>query len=301
MDNFTSSLIQEFFWEIFFFVLFILLAAIYIFGRNRIKKYWFKRKVKPKFDRSIRTYEEEIVPEFVESRPDIKVLGEKEKIPDDLPFGYIFVPPGEEELIWRTLIAYIPVSSSMRRIRILFDEDLRKAMFDLLSYELGLKLHMEDLAVTFRDNALRNYREDFGVMEKIYTDGKLTTVILMEASERFGRTQGHITSSDVTEFSVLVRKIAEIDAKVVRIGMRYSVEKIVEEILKMERGVVLLARGRHIKKAISVSNRLKEEGYEGIPHEELGLPNPEEGTWHFEHPEPNEVPFMRIWLRKKVS
>lgn len=293
---FVYEFIQESFWEIFLGSIIIILTTILVFGRNKIKKYWFKRKIKPKFDKSISLYEKEILPEFVETRPKIKVIGEKEKIPDDIPFGYIFVPEGEEELIWNTLITYVPVSSSMKGIRILFDENLRKALFDLLSYELGLKLNMENLAVNFRDNALRKYREDFEVIEKIYYGGKLTTVILMEASERFRRTRGRISLNDIEEFSILVRKIAEIDAKVVRVG-EFDVSKNVEEIFETGRGIILLARGRHTEKAISISESLKEKGYELISEEDLGLPNPQTGIWRFV--DGNEVPFIRIWLRKR--
>lgn len=190
---------------------------------------------------------------------------------------------------------YIPVSSSLKGIKLLFDENLRKALFDLLSYKLGLKLDMGNLAVSFRDNALRKYREDFKLIEKIYNDGKLTTVILMEASERFRRTKGEFSTSDIEEFSILVRKISEIDVRVLRIG-EFDIMKDVEETIKKGRGIVLLSRGRYTEKAILISESLKEKGYELIPEDDLGLTNPQTGIWRFL--DGKEVPFYRVWLRK---
>ncbi|GAI41803.1 unnamed protein product [marine sediment metagenome] len=177
----------------------------------------------------ISLYEIEILPEFVDEKPEIKVYGEKDKIPEKVPFGYIFVPEGDEVLVWSTFIAYIPVSSSLKGIKVLFDENLRKALFDILSYKLGLKLKMENLAVCFRDNALRKYQEDFELIEKLYNDDKLTTV-LREASERVRQTKGDISTNDIKEFSTLVRKISEIDVKVIRVG-DYDVSKDVDEVV----------------------------------------------------------------------
>lgn len=291
---FVLKVIQESLWEIFIGLIVLILVAIYFFGWNKIRKWWFKRKISPSFNKSISLYEE-ILPDFVEEKPKIKVIDEKDKIPEDIPFGYIFVPEGEEELIWNTLIMYIPVSSSLKGIRVLFDEKLRKALFDLLSYKLGLKLNMENLAVGFRDNALRKYREDFKVIEKIYDDGKLTTVILMEASERFRRRKGQISTDDVEEFSILVRRISEMDVKVIRVGYR-DVSKDMDEAFEAGRNIVLLARGRHTEKAIFISELLKEKGYELIPEEDIKLKNPQTGIWRFV--DGKEVPFYRIWLRK---
>jgi len=203
-------------------------------------------------------------------------------------------------LIWGTLIAYIPISCSLKRIKVLFDESLRKSLFNFLSYELGMKLEKENLAIVYRDRGLRENRNDFQTMEKMYEDRKLTLVILLEASLRFRKSGGHISSSDVEEFSTLVRKIAQIDAAVFRIG-RKPISKYVEEILPVQRGVVLLARGKNTKRAIKVSERLQENGYSMILETELGLPNPEEGIWHFEYPKVNDVPFMRIWLKPPHS
>jgi len=265
-------------------------------GRNNIRRWLFARRVKPKLQEALSVYEKEIIPDYVDAKPEVKIVQRVEEIPNDQPFGYIFVPEGEEELIWNTIVTFLPVSSSLRRIKILFDENLRDSLFDLLSYELGIKLGKENIAVKFRDNALKKYKEDFQAMEKVYEDRKLTLIILQEASLRYRRCNGHITSSDVEEFSTLVRKIAQIDAIVIRIG-HLPVSKYMEESSASKRGVVLLARGMNIERAVEVSEKLKENGYTEIPEKELGLPNPETGTWRFEHPKVHEVPFMRIWLQ----
>jgi len=293
--RFFEEFFREFYWEIILAVIVTILASIAVFWRNRIRKWRFSRRVKPKLDKALSVYENEIIPEYVTTKPKIKVIQKTEEIPEDQPFGYIFVPEGEEELIWKTLIAFLPISSSLRRIKILFDENLRGSLFDLLSYELGMKMGKETLAVKFRDNAIKRYKEDFQAMEKVYEDRKLTLIILSEASFRYRQSNGHITSSEVEEFSTLVRKIAQIDAVVVRVGQKPA-SMYLKKILASKRGVVLLARGNNIVRAIEISEKLQEKGFTEIPKKELGLPNPETGIWYFEYPDPGEVPFMRIWL-----
>ena len=80
-----------------------------------------------------------------------------------------------------------------------------------------------------------------------------------------------------------------------RIGEE-PVESYIERVLEGDHGVVLLSRGRHIQKAVEVSNQLCEKGYELYRSDELGFPNPEIGKWLFE-PEELEVPLQRIWLK----
>lgn len=293
LENFSQELLIEICVAVFL----ILLGATYYFSRRRISNWWFGRKVKPKLKRAIEIYEKEILPEYVTTKPKIISVEEKSEIPPGLPFGYIFVPKGQEELIWGTLIAYLPVSSSLRRIRILFDKDLRESLFDVLSYQLGLKLGKEETAVKFRDIALEQHEEDFKVMETIYSDGKLTTIILWEASLRFKKTQGQISVSDVTEFSKLVRKISQIDAVVVRVGEK-RISRYVNEITNIGRGIVLLARGQYISKAVEIATQLLAKQYELYSPQKLGFTNPEIGTWIFEETK-EKVSFMRIWLKKK--
>jgi len=292
--EFLKRFLEEFYWEIIFLILFVIIGAVYLFGRNKIRKRLLLRKVAPKVKEVISVYEKEILPDYVEAKPKIIVAQQTKELPKELPFGYIFVPEGQEELMWNTLIAYVPLSCSLKKIKLLFDEPLRKSLFDVLSYELGMRLEKENLAVTYRDHGLREYRDDFKTMEQLYEDKKLTTIILLEASLRLRKSKGHISSSDMEEFSTLVRKIAKIDAVVLRVGIKYIP---VEEIIASKRGVVLLARGANILRAIAISEKLQENGYTKIPETELGLANPEQGIWHFEYPKVNDVPFMRIWLK----
>lgn len=300
LAEFLWKILEELYWAIISTIIITIVGAVFFFGRHRIRKWRFARKVAPKVTNALSVYEKEILPEFVETKPKIEVVKRTEELPADLPFGYIFVPEGEEERIWSTLIAYIPVSSSLRRIRILFDESLRKSMFDFLSYQLGLKLGKEEIAVSFRDNALRDRSEDFQAMEKMYNDGKLTFVILSEASIRMQKTRQQPSVSDVKEFSTLVRKIAEIDATILRIG-KGSASVYVEKALQKKRGVILLARGHYINTAIEVAEELSQRGFRKFTQDELGFPNPETGTWYFVHPKSpkKEVPFMRVWLKKE--
>jgi DNA-binding protein len=299
LPEFFENFFQQFLWEIIFLIILAILGGVYYFGRGRIKKRLFLRKVKPKVQKTMNVYAKDILPEFIEATPKIKIVERKEDIPSQIPFGYLFIPEGQEEVIWSVLLAYIPVSCSLRRIRILFDESLRKSMFDLLSFKLGQKLGLEDIAVGFRDHALHQYPQDFQRMEHLFEDGKLTYIILSEASIRFRRTDGKISTSDVEEFSTLVRKLADIDAVVVRIG-ESDVEFYVNQTIEKKRGVVLLARGAYISKAVYVANRLREKNYELYSPETLGFENPEIGTWTFEFPKAKrtEFSFMRIWLKK---
>lgn len=278
-------------------VVITILSAIIYFGRRKISDWWFGRKVKPKLKQALEIYEKEILPEYVTTKPKITPIQEKSEIPPGLAYGYIFIPKGQEELIWQTLIAYLPITSSLKTLRILFDQNLRESLFDVLSYQLGMKLGKEEIAVQFRDIALSKHAEDFETMERIYSDGKLTHIILWEASIRFRQTGGDISTSNMKEFSKLVRKISKIDANVVRIGKKKP-SKYVKDIIKSGRGVVLLARGKNISNAVDVANQLKEKGYKLYTHKELGFSNPEIGTWHFEQ-EGRMKSLMRVWLKKK--
>jgi len=296
LAEFLRKILEELFWEIITGIILTISGAAFFFGRHKIRRWLFARKVTPKATQALSVYEKEVLPEFVETKPKIKVVKRKEELPDDLPFGYIFVPEGEEELIWSTLIAYIPVSASLRRIRVLFDENLRKSMFDFLSYQLGLKLDKDEIAVRFRDNALRERSEDFQAMEKMYNDGKLTYIILAEASIRMQRTRQQPSVSDVEEFSTLVRKIAEIDAAILRIGWKKT-SHYVDKALEKKRGAILLARGVYVKTAIKVSEALGQRGFKNFTQDELGFQNPENGTWFYK--DGGQKPFMRIWLKKE--
>jgi len=299
LTNFSEELLIKIFEAVIVAVIIAILAAIAYFSRRKISNWWFGRKVKPKLKRALDIYEKEILPEYVTTKPKITPIEEKSQIPPSLPYGYIFVPKGQEELIWEALIAYLPTSSSLRRIRILFDKGLRESLFDVLSYQLGLKLGREEIAVKFRDIALDTHEEDFEAMERIYSDGKLTNIILWEAGIRFRKTKGKISVSDTREFSRLVRKIAQIDAVVIRVGAA-TIAQYVDEIIKIGRGAILLARGKYISKAVDISNQLVGKNYELYTREDLGFTNPEIGTWYFETTK-NEVSLMRVWLRKKNS
>jgi DNA-binding protein len=218
-------------------------------------------------------------------------------MPSAIPFGYLFIPKGEEELIWNTLIAYLPISCSLKRVRVLFDQSLRESLFDVLSYQLGMKLDKGDIAVAFRDSSLGRHKDDYEAMEKLFLDGKLTNIVLMEASIRFKKTEGNITASDVQEFSKLVRKIADIDALVIRVASQSTIS---QEVLDNNRNLILLARGSNIVQAVNLATELQTKGYELFSSTELEFSNPEIGTWSFEGEKPRNVSYMRVWLKCKT-
>jgi len=293
LENFSQELLVE----LCVVVSLLLLGAVYYFARRRISNWLFGRKVKPNLKEAIDIYEKEILPEFVTGKPKITPIEEKGRIPPGLPYGYIFVPKGQEELIWETLITHLPASSSLRRIKVLFDKDLRESLFDVLSYQLGLKLGREEVAVKIRDIALERHEDDFEIMEKLYSDGKLTNIILWEAGYRFQKSQGQISTSNVKEFSTLVRKLAQIEATVIRVGeMRIS--RYIDMILEIGGGIVLLARGQYTAKALEITAQLFEKGYELYTLEELGFANPEIGRWTFKVKK-GEVAYVRVWLKRK--
>jgi len=275
-----------------------ILAGIFYFSRRRLSNWWFGRKITPKVKQACDTYQKYILPETETVKPKITLVEEKSAMPSAIPYGYIFIPKGQEELIWNELITYLPINCSLKRVRVLFDQNLRESLFDVLSYQLGMKLGKDEIAVAFRDSSLAKHKDDYEAMERIYSDGKLTTIVLMEASIRFRRTGGNITTSDVDEFSRLVRKIAEIDAIVIRIGNQ-NPTLCSEEILKTGRNVILLARGTNIVRAVDIEDKLIEKGYELYSQDELAFPNPEIGTWYFEGEAKAEKAFMRIWLKLK--
>jgi DNA-binding protein len=281
-------------------IILAVLTATFYFSRRRISNWWFGRKINPKIKQACDAYQKDILPEYETVRPKIEIVEEKSEMPSSIPFGYIFIPKGQEELIWDTLIAYMPINCSLKRVRVLFDQNLRESLFDVLSYQLGMKLGKDEIAVAFRDSSLVKHRDDYEAMERIYSDGKLTTIVLLEASIRFRRTGGMVTTSDVYEFSGLVRKISKIDAIVTRVG-KQSHTYYSEQISGSGRNVILLARGQNISKAVYVANDLQRKGYALYSYDELEFPNPEIGTWHFEGEKKGEVSFMRIWLKSKET
>jgi hypothetical protein len=275
----------------------IVLALIY-FCRNRIEKWHWKRyKIKPVYEPMMSTYEKKVLPDYVEVKPGIKVQLKKEDLPAEPSFGYVFVPGKDAERAIDILLACIPVSSSLRSIRVLFDEKLRRSLFDYLSYRLALEIGKEDRAVAFRDKALREYPKEYEIIERLYEEGKLTGILFNEAIIRFRRANGKPSTSDMQEFSRLVKKLVEIDVMVIRIG-EATAESYVEEVIEKKCGAVLLARGRYTEKALDVSSQLCEKSFELFSVEELGFSNPEIGTWHFVHPKEHDIPLMRIWLKR---
>jgi len=245
-------------------------------------------------------FEKEVLPEYVETRPKLLVqLKEEDDLKEEPPFGYICIPAEEPEKVIKVLLTYIPVNSSLRIIRTLFEKKMNNALFDYLSYKLAIKTGHPEIAVKFRDKALEEYPQEYKTIEKLDRDGKLTSVVLEEAFLRIRKCHGEPSTSDIEEFSLLVKKIAEMDISVVRIG-ETSPQTYVKQILQKKGSVVLLARGLYVTKAIEIANRLLEEGYEYYSSEELGFHNPELGVWHFYHPPPeHDVPLIRIWLKKE--
>lgn len=276
----------------------LVLSAIVVIFRHKIERWLFARKIKPVFDPIMAAYREEILPEYVEKTPEIRVVLRKEDIPSGDLFGYIFVSAGQEELASTIFVTSIPVNSSLRRIRVLFDEDLRRALFDFLSYRLALECGKEDLAVKFRDRGLRMDPEDFQIIEKLYDDGKLTGILLNEAYSRLQRERGKPTTSTIIEFSKLARKMSELDVAIVRIGDG-SISSYIQGIKEKRGGAILLARGHYIEKAAVIAEKLRDDSFELYSPSKIGFPNPEIGTWHFLFPEEKTVPLMRIWLKRK--
>lgn len=291
---------QDIFLKIIISVAVVITLALIYFLRDKIRKfYWRRYKIKPVYEPMMSLYEEKVLPDYIEVKPKIKVQLTKEDMPIEHPFGYIFVPAEDVERGIDVLLTFIPVSSSLKRIRILFDEKLRKSLFNYLSYRLGLETGYEDRAVRFRDIAISQHPEEYEVIEKLYEAGKLTGIILIEAAIRIRKAKGKPSTSDLKEFSRLVRKLVEIDVTVMRIG-EASVKSYVERALERERGVVLLARGRFIQKAVEVSDQLCEKGFELYSSDELGFPNPEIGMWHFLYPKEQDIPLQRIWLKRSA-
>jgi len=273
------------------------LALLYLF-RDKIRALIFIRKIKPIFNPMISKYKDDVLPEYTEEIPELKPVIKADDLPKEPPFGYIILPLGREDIALDVFLASIPVSSSLRRIRSLFDETLRKSLFDYLSYNLGIATGNDDKAIKFRDRAVREYPEDYEAIEKLYIDGRLTGIILNEAVIRLRKEKEKPPSlSSVNEFSKLVRKLSKINATLIRIG-REPIETYVNKALKEESDVILLARGQNINQAVEVANRLKGEGFELFSEKELEFSNPEIGTWYFLTPRENEVSLMRIWLKR---
>src|SRR4030042_6273105 len=292
--------------EIIIGVIIVILTGLLYYFKDSIKKRLFLRKVGKIFDPLIKNYYEKIMTEDEQEKPILVALTGEVDISskEEIPFGYIFVPMENEELIKPILISNIPISSSFKTVRILFDESLRKNLFRFLSYRLALESDETELASRIRDLSLRqeSQSKDFEIIEKIYNEGKLNGIVLNEAKIRLKQTNNIPTISDVKEFSRFVRKTSEFDVKLIRIGRlaNSSAYASIESCKTEKKGIVLLARGENVEKAIKISEDLNGIdtkmgiSYIQYPSEELGFNNPETGTWYFKG---NEVPFIRIWLK----
>jgi len=302
MNEYIQSFLQNFFVQILAVVIGSIILVCVFYFRDKIRKVLFVSRIKPIIKKLMSTYEEKVLPEYVEITPQIKGVIKKEDLPEEPTYGYIFLPiEGGESLVADILLTNIPVVSSLKKIRLLFDENLRKTLFDYLSYRLGIESGREDLAVKFRDKAIQRSAGDYEVIEKLYEDGKLTGIVLNEALIRLRKEEGKPSISSVTEFSKLVRKLAEIDAVVIRIG-KAPVNVYVDQALKEKhKGVVLLARGDFISKATDVTNELQKRGFRLFSSQELGFENPEIGTWIFLRPKEHAVSLMRVWLKREKS
>lgn len=309
MSNSTENSIPfyaNYFFEILIGISVIIITGLLYYFKDNIKKRLFLRKVNEVFNPLMKDYREKIMPEGEQEKPKLVALTGDVDISskEEVPFGYIFVPMENEELIKPILISNIPLSSSFKTVRILFDESLRKNLFRFLSYRLALESNETELASRIRDLSMRQETQskDFEIIEKLFNDGKLNGIVLNEAKIRLKRTGNTPTISDVKEFSRLVRKISDFDVKLIRIGRLsdLKVNSYIESCKNEKKGIVLLARGENVEKAIKVSEDLNEIdtkigiSYIKYPSEELGFNNPETGKWVFED---NEVPFIRIWLK----
>jgi hypothetical protein len=285
------------------------LLGLGIIFRNRIIKFLFLRKVKIKIYEPLeKNYKEKIIDDEDFTSPKlIAKIGEKDITEsEEVPFGYIFIPMENQQLVKPILIANLPIASTYKEIRILFDESLRKNLFRFLSYRLAIESGETELASRIRDISLKlddGGGEDFEIIEKIYFEEKLDGIVLNEARVRLRKTNNNPTVSDVREFSRFVRKISEIDVNLIRIGKLLD-STIYEEINKARvssKGIVLLARGNFVEKAIKLSEELigdidskTGKSYSKYTYNELGFNNPETGIWYFHS---DTVPFIRIWLK----
>lgn len=259
---------------------------------KKIEFFNIRRKVKPKLAEVYKTYCDEITPIYVETKPRLTVSDKK---PAEGPFGTIFVTPEEVPVIDNTFIISLPPACSLRQIRVLFDTNLRRALFDYLAWRLALKLKRENFATKIYDRAMEKYKEEFSIVSKLHEERKLTEVVLQEALRRIRKytTLADISPDDINEFSLIVRDWAKRDFGLTTIGdekLETYTEYIIRD-LKRHKEALVLALGAKITKAIDVTEMCKRK-VKGI---ETKI---EIDSWFFPT-EKRTVSAIRIWLKRK--
>ncbi len=259
-------------------------------GRKRLRFYWIRRKIQPRLEQITQSYKEEIG-EYLETFPKLVVSDRK---PQEEPYGFIFITPEEIDAVEQVFLISIPPACSLRKIRLLFDANLKRAFFDYFSWRLAIGRKREDIASKILDNSLKNYPQDFKAIQKLQEENKLGAISLQEALRRLRKYKDltKISPDDIAEYSAIVREWAERDFGLVLVG-RKSPEEYVDAIshaLSTHKEVLALARGDPVKR-LTKASELCQQAIKPVYIKREG------GEWYFVEKEDTQ-PVLRIWFRR---
>jgi hypothetical protein len=270
-------------------ILFIL-TAVLLLGWKRIQFYLIKRKIKPHLDEITESYRQEIG-QYVETVPMLIVSDKK---PKESCYGVIFVTPEEIDAVEQVFLINIPPACSLRKIRLLFDPNLKRALFDFFSWRLAIRRKREDIGSKILDNAIKNYAKDFKTIQKLHEEEKLSEIVLQEALRRLRKYKNlaKISPDDVNEYSKIVREWGERKFKLVLVGPG-AVEDYTEKIasyLTIQGEVLALARGSYVKRLDKVCELCTKA------IKPLYIKS-EDDVWYYVEKD-STAPVRRIWFRR---
>jgi len=273
-------------------IILAILGFLAAFFRQAIRFWWLKRKIQPKLNAIVESYRKEIGA-YVETTPQLIVTTHKPSIDT---YGIIFVTPEEISAVEQQFILSIPISCSLRQIRLLLDTNLKRALFDFLSWRLAVVHRREDLASKIYDHATKAYPDDFDAIHRLHAEEKLANIVLQEALRRLRKYSDlrQISPADVREFSDIFREWAKRDFALIIIAAETETVEYVElamnELVK-HLEIVLLTRGQSISKLVDIANGCKRRDSRLVDYKK------ETDSWYYPATD-HTVSSMRIWISR---
>ncbi len=267
-----------------------IIIAVLALGWKKLRFYWIKRKIEPHLRQIAESYKEEIG-EYVESIPKLVVADKK---PQEDPYGFIFITPEEVDAVEQVFLISIPPACSLRKIRLLFDTNLKRAFFDYFSWRLALRRKREDIASKIQDNALAKYPKDFKAIQRLHEEQKLSAIALQEALRRLKRYKDltKISPDDIAEYSQIAREWAERDFGLVLVGSKEPEDyaEAITRVLSKHSEALGLARGDNAKRLTKACG-LCQQAMKPLYTKQ------ETDQWYYIEKD-DTVPVLRIWFKR---
>jgi hypothetical protein len=292
LESSPSSPVPISFETIFTTAILAVIAFVVAYFRKAIYYWWLKRKIQPKLDKIVQSYQNEIGA-YVETRPQLIVTTRK---PSEETYGIIFVTPDEILAVEQQFILSIPIACSLRKIRLLLDTNLKRALFDFLSWRLAVVHGREDLASQIYDHATTAYPDDFDAIHRLHAEAKLSNIVLQEALRRLRKYSDlrQVSPGDVREFSDIFREWARRDFSLIIIGGetdKYTYIDMAMDELAKHRELLLLTRGLSIAKLVDVVNGCKKRDSRLKDYKK------DTDSWYYPSTD-HTVSSLRVWISR---